>query len=304
MEKPEVFNWEIVPTYLHPPEMIIVHRVADLRKLVREQLNNGKTVGFVPTMGALHAGHGSLVKESVQENDYTVVSVFVNPTQFGAGEDLDKYPRTLESDAELVGGLGADLVFAPSANEVYPFASTEIEFGIRTLDNHFCGATREGHFNGVVQVVTMLFNMVQPTRAYFGLKDFQQFAILKRMGKELHFPIEIKGCPTVREKDGLAMSSRNTYLNAEERKQALFLHQSLNEVREKARSGSSKNELLEFVHSNATHFDKIEVQYFDVCDPDTLQPIEEIDPSKPAIALMAAFCGSTRLIDNLYLFDA
>ena len=206
--------------------MKVVHTVKELRDALAAEKALQKTVGFVPTMGALHKGHASLVKRSVAENGVTVVSVFVNPTQFNDASDLDKYPRTLEADCELLATCGADYVFAPSVSEVYPEPDTR-EFSYAPIDTVMEGKFRPGHFNGVCQVVSKLFDMVQPDTAYFGEKDFQQLAVIRAMVADQQFGIDIVGCPIVREDDGLAMSSRNTRLSAEERENALNISKTL-----------------------------------------------------------------------------
>jgi pantoate--beta-alanine ligase len=209
--------------------MEIIQNIPALRTF-RRNLNPQTSVGLVPTMGALHAGHASLVKNAVKDNDITIVSIFVNPTQFGPNEDFEKYPRSLEKDAAMLADLGVDIIFAPSTNDIYP-AQSQFYFQIKSLDQKLCGASRPGHMNGVVQVVSMLFHLVQPTHAYFGLKDYQQCRIIQTLVEELHFPLEVVPCAIIREEDGLAMSSRNVYMSAEERQQALFLSQTLNGIR-------------------------------------------------------------------------
>ena len=206
--------------------MKVVSTIAELKNLLDDFRAEGKGIGFVPTMGALHNGHASLVKRSVSENDVTVVSVFVNPTQFNDKNDLKNYPRTLDADCALLENVGATVVFAPSVEEMYPTEDTR-EFSFAPLDTVMEGACRPGHFNGVAQIVSKLFYAVEPHKAYFGEKDFQQLAIIREMVRQLAFDIEIVGCPIVREEDGLAMSSRNTRLSAEERQQALQISQTL-----------------------------------------------------------------------------
>lgn len=261
------------------------------------------SIGFVPTMGALHDGHASLVRRSASENEFTAVSIFVNPTQFGEGEDLDKYPRTLERDLEICKKMGATHVFTPLVSDIYPEGRStyEIQMGLRNMDKILCGARRPGHFNGVLQVVSKLFNIVRPHRAYFGEKDFQQLSILRRLAFELFFPIEVVGCPIIRESDGLAMSSRNRYLNEEERKQALFLSRCLNRAREMARPGLEISQLHEMVQKELHHFPLIRLDYFDVRRSADLGAVEVLRPEDEPRGFMAAFCGTTRLIDNLAL---
>lgn len=255
-------------------------------------------------MGALHAGHASLIRKSVQDNDYTVVSIFVNPTQFGPGEDLDQYPRTLERDLEICQEMGASHAFTPVVSDIYPEGrqTYEIQMGLRGMDRILCGAKRPGHFNGVLQVVSKLFNLVRPDRAYFGEKDFQQLSILRKLAAELFFPIEIVGCPIVREEDGLALSSRNRYLSPQERKQALFLYETLQLVDYTAQKGISQVELQEAVAERLPHYPLIRLDYFEVRRSHDLASVLLIDPADAPRAFIAAFCGRTRLIDNLRLF--
>ena len=263
----------------------------------------GKSIGFVPTMGALHDGHASLIRASAAENDITIVSIFVNPTQFGPNEDLDKYPRTFDADRELCIAAGATHIFAPTTDAIYPEGreTYELQMGLRTLDKVMDGAKRPGHFNGVLQVVAKLFNIVQAHRGYFGLKDFQQITILKTMVRELFFPIEIVGCPIIREPDGLAMSSRNRYLNEEERRQSLFLSKALSTVKAAAREGASVADLAAQVELMAVNYPLIKMEYFEVRSGVDLREVEVIRAADEPRGLIAAFCGKTRLIDNMDL---
>jgi len=260
------------------------------------------SVGFVPTMGALHEGHASLVRASVAENETTIVSIFVNPTQFGPNEDFGKYPRTLERDMELVKSLGANVVFAPASDAIYP-KHTRIHFQIEQLDDVLCGASRPGHMNGVLQIVSILFNLVQPDKAYFGLKDYQQQLIIRRLVEELHFPLQIVPCPIVRESDGLAMSSRNRYLSPEERRQALALSHTLTEL--KALRGTWKSAQAARSHAidMLSQQPGIVLDYMEVLDGRDLSPLTEISDSHHPIAFVAAFLGKTRLIDNMPLWE-
>ncbi len=252
-------------------------------------------------MGALHEGHASLVRRSVSENDLTIVSIFVNPTQFGPNEDLARYPRDLESDLRLLESLGADIVFAPESAEVYPSGRTQIGFEIRDLDKRLCGASRPGHMNGVVQVVSILFHLVRPGRAYFGLKDYQQCLIIEHLARELHFPVEVVPCPIVREADGLAMSSRNRYLSAEERGQALFLSRALALAAEWGARHASLAEIRAAVMDLLSGYPLVRLDYFEVLDGNSLEAIESVQASQKPVAFVAAFLGSTRLIDNRIL---
>lgn len=275
--------------------MEIVKTIAEVRRLVHQARQDGKTIGFVPTMGALHAGHGSLIERSVRECGFTVVSIFVNPTQFGPREDLDKYPRTLEADAALCGQLGADLIFAPSAAEMYPqkqFSWVVVE----EMTAGLCGACRPGHFRGVTTVCAKLFNIVGPDKAYFGQKDAQQAAVIKRMAQDLNMPLEICVCPTVRETDGLAMSSRNRYLAPDERQRALVLSQSLEQCRRMLLQGERNPEVLRNAMESLFCEANVEVEYIEFTDPETMEKVQTVGDR--VLVAIAAKVGSTRLIDN------
>ena len=285
--------------------MVTVHTYKDLQELLAPHYCNGNSIGFVPTMGALHDGHASLIRRSTSENGIRVVSIFVNPTQFGPNEDLDKYPRTLKADQEICEAAGATHIYAPAIDDIYPEGreTFEIQFGLRGMDRILCGAKRPGHFNGVLQVVSKLFNIVRPHKAYFGLKDFQQLAILQTLTNELFFPVTIVPCPIIRETDGLAMSSRNRYLGEEERQQSLFLSKTLRMVRDAAQEGVAVSELHQIVADELPKYSLIELDYFDVRTTAGLKPIETIRLADRPQGFMAAFCGSTRLIDNLSLYS-
>ena len=283
--------------------MQILSTQAELLAALKPLRERGLRIGFVPTMGALHAGHASLVKRSVADNDVTLASVFVNPTQFGKNEDLDKYPRTLEADAELLKKEKVDLLFAPEISTIYPEQEFELFFGLKTLDKVLEGEKRPGHFQGVMLVVCKLFNLVQPHRAYFGQKDFQQLAVIRTMTRELFFPIEVIGCPTIREADGLAMSSRNRYLSSEQRKQALFLSSTLNGIREMASKNPKVSDLLSWAHLELKKYPGVRLEYIEIRNGTTLAPIEEVMPANQPVALVAAFVGQTRLIDNMSLIS-
>ncbi|WNJ16188.1 pantoate--beta-alanine ligase [Pontibacter sp. G13] len=274
--------------------------IAELRKW-RSGLPIHSSIGLVPTMGALHQGHASLIRSSVEQNDLTVVSIFVNPTQFGPNEDFDAYPRTLDDDVAIVREMGADVVFAPKMQDIYPKPPAQILFSIRDLDKKLCGASRPGHMNGVVQIVSILFHLVQPSHAYFGLKDYQQCKIIETMVKELHFPLQIVPCPIVREPDGLAMSSRNVYLSPAERLSALSLIQCLQEVKSQLGSFQSTAEILSFVHKYLEKFPDVKLDYFEVLHGEDLTEIQNLPDATDPHAFIAAFLGKTRLIDNLAL---
>ncbi|MGN0258363.1 MAG: pantoate--beta-alanine ligase [Bacteroides sp.] len=270
-------------------------------KALQEELNalrlQGKRVGLVPTMGALHAGHASLVKRSVAENDVTVVSDFVNPTQFNDLNDLAKYPRTLEADCQLLEACGVSFVFAPSVEEIYPEPDTR-QFSFAPLDTVMEGIYRPGHFNGVCQIVSKLFDIVKPDRAYFGEKDFQQLAIIREMVRKMHFPLEIVGCPIVREADGLALSSRNARLSEEQRQQALKISKTLFESRDYAKT-HSVNETKQYVEEAINQAPGLRLEYFELVDGDTLQSIASWDDTTYAVGCITVYCGEVRLIDNI-----
>ena len=277
--------------------MNIVHTIKDLQAGLTALRAQGKTVGLVPTMGALHAGHASLVKRCVAENDVAVVSVFVNPTQFNDKNDLAKYPRTLEADCQLLEACGVTFAFAPSVEEMYPEPDTR-RFSYAPLDTVMEGAFRPGHFNGVCQVVSKLFDIVKPDRAYFGEKDFQQLAIIREMVRQMHFPLEVVGCPIVREEDGLALSSRNTRLSAEERQQALRISKTLFESREYAATHAVA-ETQKFVEDAIAAAPGLRLEYFEIVDGNTLQEIANWEDTDYAVGCITVFCGEVRLIDNI-----
>ena len=277
--------------------MKVVSTIIELRNLLDDFRGEGKSVGFVPTMGALHAGHASLVKRSVAENDVTVVSVFVNPTQFNDKNDLKNYPRTLDADCVLLESVGATVVFAPSVEEMYPSEDTR-KFDFAPLDTVMEGACRPGHFNGVAQIVSKLFSAVEPHRAYFGEKDFQQLAIIREMVRQLQFNIEIVGCPIVREEDGLAMSSRNTLLSDDERERALTISSTLFASADFAKVNSLAATKA-FVEDMINDTEGLELEYYQIVDGNTLQEIEEWGDSDYVVGCIALFCGKIRLIDNI-----
>lgn len=277
--------------------MKIVHAIKDLQEVLADLRAQGKTVGLVPTMGALHAGHASLVKRSVAENDATVVSVFVNPTQFNDKNDLTKYPRTLEADCRLLEQCGATVVFAPSVEEIYPEPDMR-HFSFPPLDTVMEGAYRPGHFNGVCQIVSKLFDLVKPDRAYFGEKDFQQLAIIREMVRQLKFPLQIVGCPIVREADGLALSSRNTRLSAEQRRQALKISQTLFASVDYAATHTVA-QTQQFVEDAIAAAPGLRLEYFELVDGNTLQKITDWAGTDYAVGCITVFCGEVRLIDNI-----
>lgn len=277
--------------------MEIVHTIKDLQSGFSTWGVRGKGVGLVPTMGALHVGHASLVKRCVAENAAAVVSVFVNPTQFNDENDLVKYPRTPESDFRLLEDCGAAFVFAPSVEEMYPEPDTR-RFSYAPLDTVMEGAFRPGHFNGVCQIVSKLFDAVKPDRAYFGEKDFQQLAVIREMVRRMQFPLEIVGCPIIREADGLALSSRNARLSAEERKNALKISQTLFESRTFAASHTVA-ETRSFVEDAIAAAPGLRLEYFELVDGDTLRGIAHWEDTSYAVGCITVFCGEVRLIDNI-----
>ena len=277
--------------------MKVVSTKVELEALLDVSRKEGKKIALVPTMGALHDGHASLVKRSVAENDITVVSVFVNPTQFNDKNDLKNYPRTLDADCALLENVGADIVFAPTVEEMYPEEDTRV-FSFAPLDTVMEGAFRPGHFNGVAQIVSKLFYAVEPDRAYFGEKDFQQLAIIRDMVRQLALDVEIVGCPIVREQDGLAMSSRNTLLSADERERALTISRTLFKSLEYAKS-NSLTKTKAFVENVINETQGLELEYYQIVDGNTLQELKEWDDSDYVVGCIALFCGKVRLIDNI-----
>lgn len=277
--------------------MKVIHTIKDLQAELSVLKAQGKKVGLVPTMGALHAGHASLVKRSVNENEVTVVSVFVNPTQFNDKNDLVKYPRTLDADCKLLEACGATYTFAPSVEEMYPEPDTR-QFSYAPLDTVMEGAFRPGHFNGVCQIVSKLFEAVKPHRAYFGEKDFQQLAIIHEMVRQMQFDLEIVGCPIVREEGGLALSSRNARLSAEERENALKISQTLFKSRTFAAT-HTVSETQKFVEDAIAAAPGLRLEYFEIVDGNTLQKVGNWDQTSYAVGCITVFCGDVRLIDNI-----
>lgn len=277
--------------------MKLIQTIKELRTELDGLRKAGKTVGLVPTMGALHAGHVSLVKRAVAENDVVVVSDFVNPTQFNDKNDLLKYPRTLEADCKLLEACGASYVFAPSVEEIYPEPDTR-QFSYAPLDTVMEGKYRPGHFNGVCQIVSKLFLIVEPTRAYFGEKDFQQLAIIREMVRKYPFDLQIVGCPIVREADGLALSSRNARLSDVQREQALQISKTLFASVEYGKDHTLA-ETLRFVEDGIEKAEGLELEYFEIVDGNTLQPVSAWEDSAYIVGCITVFCGEVRLIDNI-----
>lgn len=283
----------------------IVRSISELRQHIRNYRRSAPaeaTVGFVPTMGYLHEGHASLLRRSAAENGLTVLSIFVNPLQFGPNEDLARYPRDEERDVELASNQGVDIVFLPSVLEMYPDYPLLTKVSVSNVTDRLCGASRPGHFDGVATVVAKLFNLVQPDRAYFGLKDAQQVAVITQMVKDLSIPVEIVPCQIVREQDGLALSSRNVYLNAEERSQSLALSQSLAKAEAWIAEGATAQELAQKLLEHIRKAPSADIDYVEIVSYPNMQPIKDDGPLRDyagsvLIALAVRF-GRTRLIDN------
>ena len=277
--------------------MKVIRTISELRQELSILRETGKNIGFVPTMGALHQGHASLVKRAVEENNVAVVSVFVNPTQFNDKNDLKNYPRDLQADCKLLETIGASIVFAPEVEEMYPEPDTRT-FGFAPLDTVMEGACRPGHFNGVAQIVSKLFYAVEPDRAYFGEKDFQQLAIIRAMVKQLNIDVEIIGCPIVRESDGLALSSRNMLLTSEERQRALTISRTLFASEEYAATHTLA-ETKSYVEEAINATEGLQLEYFQIVDGDSLQEVAKWEDSNYLVGCIALFCGKIRLIDNI-----
>ncbi len=280
--------------------MLFIESVEKLRTLIREQKNKGASVSFVPTMGNLHEGHLQLIDIARKHGDFVVCSIFINPTQFGEGEDFDNYPRTLKGDQEKLEARQCDLLFYPSVKEMYPTGTDKSKLSIVRVpgvSEGLCGGSRPGHFDGVSTVVSKLFNMVQPDVAVFGEKDFQQLAVIRKLTKELNFPIEIVGAPIARESSGLAMSSRNGYLSTEQKKQASFLYTLLQKMKERIEQGECEFSLLQKEALSELESKEFKTDYFEFRNSEDLSPANE--QSKDIVILLAAFLGKTRLIDNI-----
>lgn len=279
--------------------MKIINTVAALQQAVTEAKQQGLSVGLVPTMGALHEGHASLIRQSVAENQLTVVSVFVNPTQFNDPKDLQHYPRTFEADAQLIASLGGDVVFAPSVEEVYPQEDTRV-FAYPPIDTVMEGARRPGHFNGVCQIVSKLFDMVSPDKAYFGEKDFQQIAVVRAMMRDLGYKFQLVPCPIVREESGLALSSRNALMSDEERVLATNIYRTLRESVDYTQSHTVA-ETQQFVVEQLNALEGLEVEYYEIVNGETLQSVTSWQDAPHIQGCITVFCGArpVRLIDNI-----
>ncbi len=280
--------------------MQCIERIADLRRAVKAARREGRKIGLVPTMGALHCGHAALIAQAAKDGCFTIVSIFVNPAQFAPNEDLDRYPRTLKRDLQVAAEVGADLVFAPAAAEIYPAGfNTWVEVE-GSLANCLCGASRPGHFRGVATVVLKLFNMTDPDQAYFGEKDYQQLQVIRRFAQDLDLPLKILSVPIVREADGLAMSSRNKYLSPEERSVAPWLYKALRAAAEAAASGEEDIQAIRrYALDRIASQPALQLEYLEIADGDSLQLLHELRPG--AVMLVAARLGNTRLIDNIRL---
>ncbi|TCP59287.1 pantothenate synthetase [Tumebacillus sp. BK434] len=282
--------------------MIIVHTIQEIRQYVREQRAQGHTIGFVPSMGYLHAGHQSLLRAAKAQCQTTVMSIFVNPLQFGPNEDFDRYPRDLERDAKLAEEAGADIIFAPSVEEMYPRGGGKVltHVDVEEVTLQLCGASRPGHFRGVATVVSKLFNIVLPDKAFFGMKDAQQVAVLQTMVDDLNIPVEIVPCPTMREADGLALSSRNVFLTPEEREQSLVLSRSLKKAEQLVAEGARDvHQIIEAVRGLIQSQPLADIDYVELLNFRDLSPILTLE--QPALLALAVRFGKTRLIDNTVL---
>ena len=282
-----------------PSAMQICNSIADMRRARRAARSDGKTVGLVPTMGALHEGHLALVRAAKAQCDFVVVSIFVNPLQFAPSEDLAKYPRDFNRDRGLLQQEGVDFVFAPGVEDMYP-AGAVTYVTVEGLSDKLCGRSRPGHFRGVTTVVSKLFNIVEPDKAFFGQKDVAQSTIIRRMVRDLNIPVQIMVCPIVREPDGLAMSSRNAYLDTSQRKSALVLHRSLMAVQERFDQGErSVRVLIEAGQGAFEQEPSVRLDYFKIVDPETLDPLNSL--LRGGLVAVAGFVGKARLIDNIAL---
>jgi pantoate--beta-alanine ligase len=278
--------------------MKVIRTEADWKPIWTAIFKEGKSLGFVPTMGALHQGHLDLVAQSIKSMDFTVVSIFVNPTQFNSSEDFQKYPQTLDADLGLLEAAGVDFVFVPTVATLYP-QPTHLRFDFGDLEQVLEGACRPGHFNGVGLVVSKLFHLILPTRAFFGQKDLQQVAVIKRLVQDLSFDLSLEVVPTRREKDGLAMSSRNMRLNLEERQQALLLYQQLSQAKERLLAGASWKQVQSDTAAAFSSAPNCELEYFALLHPETFEIFESFSRERPQSICIAAFVGQVRLIDNL-----
>ncbi len=280
-----------------------MHVIKSVKSLLsfRDSVSAKSSLGLVPTMGALHMGHGHLVSKSVAQNDITIVSIFVNPTQFGPNEDFSTYPRMMEADIDLLSSLGVQHVFIPDIAEIYPSSTHQISFSIGDFSGKLDAKSRPGHMEGVLQIVSILFHLIAPTKAYFGEKDYQQLLLIRKLVQELFMPIEIVPCPIVRESDGLAMSSRNRHLKLQERNQAIFLYKTLLSVKAQWSQFNHEKEVRMFVEQEKKAYPLVSIDYFHIFDADSLEAPTKLQDTSNLRAFMAAVVGNTRLIDNLQL---
>ena len=279
--------------------MEIITTIENIRSIVNHWKDKGYSIGFVPTMGYLHDGHAALIDQARKDNDKVIVSIFVNPTQFGENEDLNSYPRDINRDKSLCKAHKADIIFSPTSDEMYHDRKAFVN--IVELSDTLCGISRPIHFKGVCTVITKLFNIIQPTNAYFGEKDAQQLAIIRKMVYDLNFPVNIIGVPIVRESDGLAKSSRNTYLSKEERKAATILYKAIQMGKQTIKHGASADSIINTMTEIINTEPLAKIDYVSVVDANTMQPVHEI--TSPVLVAIAVYIGSTRLIDN-FSFDA
>jgi len=277
--------------------MQVVKHINELRAVLNDKQKEGLSIGFVPTMGALHQGHLSLVEEAGKQSGFVVVSIFVNPTQFNDKSDLERYPRNLQKDVDLLEPTSCKLVFAPEPEEIYPEPDTR-QFNFGTLEQVMEGRFRPGHFNGVAQVVSRLFEIVQPDKGFFGLKDFQQLAIINEMVKKLNLPVQIVSCPIIRETDGLAMSSRNLLLNPEQRNAAVHISATLFKAANKT-TELTVEELRQWVIETINENEYLNTEYFEIVNETTLLPVKSWDDQGSKVGCIAVHCGKIRLIDNV-----
>ncbi len=275
--------------------MLLTETISDLQKMLQQAHNSGQTIGLVPTMGALHEGHLSLIKRARKENDLCVISIFVNPTQFNNAEDLEKYPRTLEQDLQLVSDY-VDIAFAPSVEEVYRVPATE-QYDFGPVAEVMEGPARPGHFNGVGIIVKRLFDWVQPTRAYFGEKDFQQIAVIKTLVRQCNLPVQIVPCPIVREASGLALSSRNRRLTEEERATSANIYRILKASTQLKTTNTE--EIRQFVVKEIEKYDLFKIEYYEIVDDETLQPVADLNDSNGVVGCITVWANNVRLIDNI-----
>ena len=280
--------------------MKIISSKKDLKTCILEYKANKKSIGFVPTMGALHQGHLSLIEKAIKKNDIVVVSIFVNPTQFDNHDDLIKYPKTLENDTKLLTSVSCDILFTPSIKEIYEENVASQKFNFDGLEHQMEGKFRNGHFNGVGTIVKTLFEIIKPNKAYFGQKDFQQLQIIKKLVKKYHLNVKIKGCAIFREKDGLAMSSRNSRLTETHRNAAPFIYKTLKKARKKFGTKNATS-LIQWVENQFKKHPLFELEYFTIADEKTLETIKNKEPNKKYRAFIAVFAGEIRLIDNIRL---